>query len=80
MLSVSRQSIWRWVTEEILTPAPDDQWFTLRLSAYWCGLRIQDDVAEGSEFRWVVLLEVGLDGWGGDDFWPYGLFMSAISH
>ena len=65
---MSRQSIWRWVTEEILTPAPDDRWFTLRLSAYWCGSGIQDNFAEVGEFRGVVLLEVGLDGGGGDDF------------
>ena len=29
---------------------------------------ILDDFAEVGEFRWVVLLEVGLDGGGGDDF------------
>ena len=30
-----------------------------------CGF--EDDFAEVGEFRGVVLLEVGLDGWGGDD-------------
>jgi hypothetical protein len=45
---------------------PEGQWFDSPPGNR--GLGIEDDFAEVGEFRGVMLLEMGLDGGGGDDF------------